>query len=366
MRVPFIDLTREYKYLKDDIDNSVRDIFTNGRYVLGSKVDEFEGEFSRYCGTNYCIAVGSGTSAIQISLLSIGIKPGDEVITVPNTYVGTVEAIIHAGAHPVLVDIDESYCMDVSLLEAAITKRTGAIVPVHMYGMIANMSEILSIANKYHIPVVEDACQAHGSVGNGKRAGSVGVCGCFSFYPTKNLGSCGHCGAIVTSNPDVASNARLLRYHGMVGKRSSSVIGYNSIMSEIEAAVLSIKLSHLDEWNSRRVSLAYLYHELVSDHVVTPIMSTNGDHIYHLYVIRTDKRDVIKSYLEEHGVCCGIHYPVPIHLQEAYRYIGYDHGKFPVAENISSHILSLPLYNFITEEEVSYVSQILKEGVKIC
>jgi dTDP-4-amino-4,6-dideoxygalactose transaminase len=361
--LPWMDLKRQYEGMKHEILKGAEEVLSSGIYILGNNVKNFEKEFAAYCGAKHCIGVANGTEALQLSLRAIGISPGDEVITVPNTAVPTVVAIVEANAKPVLVDVDpNTHNMDPSKLEKTITKKTKAIIPVHLFGNPADMKEINRIAAKHNIVVIEDACQAHGAEIDGKRTGTLAFASCFSFYPTKNLGAYGDAGAIVTDDDDFAEKIRMLRTYGEVEKYKNKIEGINSRLDELQAKLLSIKLKHLDSWVNRRRELAKHYHKLLQGvkEVSYPVELSGAKHSYHLFVIRTSKRDELQQYLKEKGILCGIHYPLPIHWQEAYARLGYKKGSFPVAEKYSQEILSLPMFPELTEKEVERVCDAIK------
>lgn len=361
--IPFNDLKREYYSVKEEIDAAVAEVLESGWFILGEQVEAFEEEFADYCGAQYAVGVGSGTEALHLALLACGVQPGDEVITVPNTAVPTVSAISFANAVPVFVDIHpQSYNMDPSKLEMAITDRTKAIVPVHLFGQPADMAPIMEIARHHGLAVIEDCAQAHGARYRGHKVGTLGDAGCFSFYPTKNLGAYGDGGMIVTNREDVAEKLRLLRNYGQTRRYYHVTPGFNSRLDEIQAAILRVKLNRLDAWNQRRRILASLYARLLSGVLVaTPIEMSYGLHVYHLYVIRCTQRDELQTFLAAHDANTLIHYPVPIHLQEAYVSLGLDEGSYPMAESYAKQMLSLPLYPALTEEEVNSVASLIAE-----
>lgn len=361
-RVPFDALERQYSALADELDQAVKGVLSSGRYILGENVARFEEEFARYCGTRYAVGISSGTAALHLALLACGVGPGDEVITAANTYIATIFAISYVGARPVLVDIDpESYTLDVNQVERAITPRTRAIIPVHLYGQCAEMDPILELARIHDLRVIEDAAQAHGAEYKGRRAGSLGDLGCFSFYPSKNLGACGDGGAVVTNDEEFYRKLRVYRYMGQPKKHLHIVIGYQERLDELQAAILRVKLRYLDRWNEQRRRWAALYDRLLADaEVVCPKEQPYGRHVYHLYVIRVKGRDAVRASLAEAGIETQIHYPTPAHLQPAYAGLGYAKGSFPITERYSEEILSLPLYPELREEEVTEVARELK------
>jgi len=360
--IPFCDLRRQYLSIKEEIDQAMARVLNRGWFILGEEVLAFEEEFAAYCGAAYGVGVGSGTEALHLALLACGVEPGDEVITVPNTAVATVAAIELAGATPVFVDIDPaSYNMDISQVEGKITPRTKVLLPVHLYGQAADLGPLLSLAEGQGLMVVEDVAQAHGTTYKGRRL-PQGDVGCFSFYPTKNLGAYGDGGMVVTDDARIAERVRLLRQYGWEKRYISSIRGLNSRLDELQAAILRVKLKHLDEWNEARRRWAVLYNELLTgSEVVRPQQSSYGEHVYYLYVIRSQHRDELQPFLDQRGISTLIHYPVPIHLMEAYSGLGYGPGSFPQAEEHCRQVLSLPLYPEITEQEVEMVAQSIKE-----
>jgi len=358
MKVPFLDLKTQYTSIREKIHAAVSDVMDSCAFAGGPFVERFENDFAEFCRTREAIGVGNGTEAIWLALLALGIGPGDEVITVPNTFIATAEAISFCGAIPVFVDIDEiTYNMDPELLEGAITPRTKAIIPVHIYGQMADMDPIMRIADKHNLYVVEDACQAHGAEYKGKRAGSIGDAGCFSFYPGKNLGAFGEAGAIVTSNSMLAQKIRYMRDHGQSRKYYHTAIGWNARMDGIQASILSVKLEYLPEWNELRRNHARMYNEILAgtDGIVTPVESENCRHIYHLYAIRSRDRDYLIDTLKQQDIHCAIHYPMPIHMQEAYRNLGLERGIYPVSEAVATELVSLPMFPELTPPMIETV-----------
>jgi dTDP-4-amino-4,6-dideoxygalactose transaminase len=366
MHVPFLDLRAHHEPLMDEFVNAFRQVTDASAFAGGPFVARFETEFAGFCGSRHGLGVASGTDALWLSLLALGVGPGDEVITVPNSFMATAEAISLCGARPVFVDVDsETYTMDPEQLEAAITLRTQAIIPVHLFGQTAAMDEIMSIARRHGTPVVEDACQAHGAGYKGRKAGSMGVAGCFSFYPGKNLGAFGEAGAITTDDPDLRTRVQVLRDHGQAAKYLHSMIGWNARMDGIQAAVLSVKLRRLAAANESRRVHARLYNELLADEprVIRPAVGTDNTHVYHIYALRVQDRDGVLQRMAARGVNCAIHYPVPIHLQKAYAFLGLRPGSFPVAELCAKEFLSLPMYPELTEEQIRFVVSTLKESL---
>jgi len=365
-RIPLVDLKAGFETIRAEVLSALDSVFSEMNLYLGPNVQAFEKEFAAYCGTRFAIGVGSGTEALHFALLACGIKDGDEVITSPHTFFATVEAIIHARAVPVFVDIEpETFNINPSLIEQKITKKTKAIIPVHMYGQSADMSPLLEIAKRYGLAVIEDSCQSHGALYRGMRCGSIGDAGCFSFYFTKNLGAYGEGGMVVTNSPEIAETIRLLRNHGHKSKYEHSRIGFNSRLDELQAAILKIKLKYLDSYNYRRRAIAASYNKLLQDMpLVPPIEAEGRRHVFHLYVIRTKKRDALQDYLEKAGIGTGIHYKNPVHLQAAVRGYGYKKGDFPVTESICNEILSLPIYPELSHSDIDYITEKIREFYK--
>jgi dTDP-4-amino-4,6-dideoxygalactose transaminase len=363
MAVSFLDLSRQYLAIKDEIDSAMARVFSRAWFILGKEGEAFELEFAAYLGARYGVGVGSGTEALHLALLACGVKPGDEVITVPNTAVPTISAISFAHAIPRLVDIDPvTLTMDVQQVEAAITPRTKVLLPVHLYGQTANLAPLLDIARRHSLRVVEDACQAHGAAYGSRKAGTLGEAGCFSFYPSKNLGAYGDGGFVCTDNPEIAERLRLLRNYGQTRRYYHAVKGFNSRLDELQAAILRVKLHYLDDWNSRRRDLARRYDELLQDLPVTrPQEAAWGRHVFHLYVMRAPERDQLCSFLAERGIQTIIHYPVPVHLQEAYRDLNIPLGALPEAEKAAREIVSLPFYPEIRNDEIDTVAASIRE-----
>lgn len=357
MKVPFVDLALLHRDITEELEEVFLRVLQNSSFVLGPEVEQFEEDFAAYCGTKYCIAMNSGTAALHLTLASLGVGPGDEVITVPHTFIATAEAISAVGATPVFVDIDaQSFCMDPTLLEAAITKRTRAIIPVHLYGQMADMDPILAIAAGYGIPVIEDACQAHGAEYKSRKAGSLGLAGCFSFYPGKNLGACGEGGAVTTDDAELTQKLRMWRDHGSKKKYEHQFAGLNMRMDGLQGGILAVKLKYLDRWNDQRRETARQYAEALRGMQVTPpVEMPYGRHVYHLYVVQSDDRDILRQQLADSGIDSGLHYPKPLHLQDAYRSLGYQQGDFPVTERAKDRILSLPIYPHMAADVVDRV-----------
>jgi dTDP-4-amino-4,6-dideoxygalactose transaminase len=362
--IPFLDLKAQYAGIKAELDEAVLKVLGSGRYILGEEVAAFEREFAAYCGARHAIAVNTGTSALHLSLLAEGVGPGDEVITVPFTFVATVSAICYTGARAVFVDIDPvTFNMDLTKLEAAISSRTKAIVPVHLYGQMADMDPIMEIAGRYGIAVIEDACQAHGAAYRGQRAGSIGISGCFSFYPGKNLGGCGEGGIVVTSDDDRMKAIRMLRDWGQEKRYHHVMKGFNFRMDAIQGAALRVKLRHLECWTEARRRCARTYSSLLagSRQVVVPTEAPGRRHVYHIYALRTADRDGLQRRLQAKGIESGLHYPIPVHLQEAHADLGYRAGDFPQAESAAAEVLSLPIYPEMTDGQVAEVAAAVEE-----
>ena len=357
-RVPFLDLKAQYRVIKEEIESSLQEVMANTVFASGPFVKKFEDEFAEFCGAKYCVAVNSGTSALHVALLAHGIQPGDEVITVPNSFIATSWAITYCRAIPVFVDVDpKTYLMNPDLIEQAITPKTKAILPVHLYGQPADMDPINEIAQKHDLIVIEDAAQAHAATYNGKRVGGLGNTTCFSFYPGKNLGAYGEGGAVVTDDENIANHIRMLRDHGQPKKYYHDFVGFNYRMDGFQGAVLSVKLKYLQEWTDKRNDIARNYSDGLRDidGVQVPHVRDNAVSAFHLYVLHTEKRDELMKYLNEQGVAAGLHYPIPIHLQKAYTDLNHCKGDFSIAEKNAEQCLSLPIYAEINEKQVDYV-----------
>lgn len=363
MHVPFLNLRAAHDPLRAEFLAAINEVIDTSAFAGGPFVAKFEADFAAFCRAEHAIGLGNGTDALWLSLLALGVATGDEVLTVPSTFLATAEAITYAGAKPVFVDIEEqTYTMNPELLEKAITPRTKAIIPVHLFGQIADMDPIMAIARKHGLPVVEDACQAHGAEYKGRAAGSIGDTGCFSFYPGKNLGALGEAGAVVTNNAELKQKIQMLRDHGQSRKYHHAVVGWNARMDGFQGAALQIKLRHLAKGNEARRQHALRYDQILGgvEGVTIPQVGHDRVHVYHIYSIRVQKRDAILQALASRGVSCGIHYPVPVHLQEAYGSLGYRRGAFPVAERCADEFLSLPMFPELTQEQTDYVgSQVI-------
>jgi dTDP-4-amino-4,6-dideoxygalactose transaminase len=364
MNIPFLDLKTQFREIEHEVLPMVKEAMENAAFIGGPQVSGFETEFAAFCDSKYGVGVNSGTDALRFALMAAGVGPGDEVITVAHTFIATTEAISQVGAKPVFVDIlPDTYNMNASKIQRVIGPKTKAVLPVHIYGQPADMDPILEIAKKKNLVVIEDACQAHGSLYKGKKTGSMGVVGCFSFYPGKNLGAYGEGGAVVTQSEEIANKIRMIRDHGQAKKYYHDLEGYNGRLDAIQAGVLRIKLKRLVSWNEARRRNAQYYNELLSPikGVTVPKEADGCRHVYHLYVILVEDRDGLSKYLNEKGVGTGLHYPVPLHLQKAYAYKGYKEGDFPVTESVAKRLLSLPMFPELTKAQIEYVADCVKQ-----
>ena len=364
MQIPFLDLKSQYRQIEAELKPILEDIMANGAFIGGPQVADFEEEFAAFCGGGHCVGMNSGTDALRFALMAAGVGPGDEVITVPHTFIATTEAISQAGAVPVFVDIEPATCtMDVAQIARRITSKTRAIVPVHLYGQPADMDPILEIAHKHRLAVIEDACQAHGALYKGRPAGSMGVAGCFSFYPGKNLGAFGDAGAVVTADANMAQTMRMLREHGQSRKYYHDMEGYTGRLDAIQAAVLRLKLRRLADWNrARRENAAQYTKHLAEVPGVTVVTEAEyAQSVYHLYVILVDERDGLQEFLTAKGVGTNLHYPLPLHLQKAYAHRGFKKGDFPVSEHTAARLLSLPMFAELSREQIEYVVECIRE-----
>src|SRR5437764_3368982 len=361
IKVPYLDLKAQYHSIKAEIDEAIARVLDSCQFVLGPEVSEFESEFAAYCGTTDCIALNSGTSALHLALLAAGVGPGDEVITVPFTFVASVATILYAGAKPVLVDIEpRTFNMNPAALDAAISPRTQAIVPVHLYGHPADMDSIREVARKHKLVVIEDAAQAHGAKYEGRSVGSIGDIACFSFYPAKNLGAYGEGGAVTTSNSEYARAIRMLRDWGQDRKYHHCLHGYHYRMEGFQGAILRVKLRHLESWTETRRAIVKTYNEhLAGADVVRPAEMPWARHVYHLYTLRADNRNALQAALLNAGIQTGIHYSTPVHLQPAYTALGYGPDSFPESEKAALEVLSLPLYPELTDHQIEAVCEAL-------
>src|SRR5688572_10132397 len=353
LSVPYLDLKAQYLTIKPEIDAAIASVFENTNFILGPQVEKFEKEFAEYVGSAFCVGVNSGTAALQLALMACGIGRGDEVIVPSFTFFATAETVSVLGAVPVFVDVDPaSYTISAAEIEKAITPRTRAIIPVHLYGQAVDLDPIRALADKHKLHVIEDAAQAHGAEYKGRRVGGLGTAGCFSFYPSKNLGSYGEAGAVVTNDEDLARQLRLLRQHGQTSKYAHAVVGYNFRLEELQAAVLNVKLAHLDKWNNGRRERAARYNEHLSNtELVLPREMEYARHVYHVYAVQCDNRNELQNRLAAKGIQSGVHYPIPIHLQPAYTSLGCEAGDLPVTERLSERVLSLPLFAELTDAQ---------------
>jgi dTDP-4-amino-4,6-dideoxygalactose transaminase len=364
MHVPFVDLRTQFETLRPAVEEGILEVLATTSFIQGKHVQAFEDDFADYLGAKHAIGVANGTDALYLALRASGIGPGDEVITAANTFIATTEAITGVGATIVLVDVDPvSYTLDPAQVEAAITTRTKAIIPVHLYGQPADMNAIMTIADRHGLLVVEDACQAHGAWYGAARVGTIGHIGCFSCYPGKNLGAYGDAGIMVTDDEATARRLRLLANHGSLQKYHHEIEGWNSRLDTIQAAVLGVKLPYLDQWNQDRRDHATRYTELLANSGVATPLVQNGDHVWHLYVIESENRDALAAQLRERDIATGVHYPVPLHLQPAYRHLNYAPGTFPVTERASERILSLPMFPELTDRQIEFVASAIHELV---
>ena len=371
--VPFLELITPHIELEQELMDAVKGVLRSGVFVGGRVLEQFESEFAEFCGAKYCVGVSSGTDALRFALIAAGIGRGDVVVTVPNTFVATIEAILQVGATPAFVDIDpQTFNMSVDALREYLQEQSGrsvkAIIPVHLYGQMCDMDPIMTLAQQYDLTVLEDACQAHGAEyfsaksGRWLKAGSIGKAAAFSFYPGKNLGACGEAGAVTTNDPELAQRVRIIRDHGQNKKYHHLIEGYNGRLDALQAAILRIKLPHLKQWNEKRRKVAEIYNELLKGaQVKTPIEPRWSQGIYHLYVVRLERRDEVQKYLAQRDIQTGLHYPVPLHLQEAYLNMGYHEGDFPVTEQLAREILSLPMYPQLERAQQTAVADALQQ-----
>lgn len=367
MKVPFIDFSQQYEEIKDEVDVGLKDVFKKGDFILGEAEKEFEAAFAHYCGVKYAVGVNSGTDALYLALAALNIGPGDEVILPAFTFIATALCISYTGAKPVFVDIEEeTYNMDPNQLKAAITKKTKAVMPVHIYGQAANMQEILAVASKHGLKVIEDAAQAHGALYQGRKIGSLGDVACFSFYPTKSLGAFGDGGMVVTNDQEVNRQTWMLRDYGRKDRYQHVIKGFNSRLDTVQAVVLQAKLKRLDQWNKRRGDVADAYCQLLNgaDGLKTPVIKKDRTHVFQTFAIRVKDRDKIIEGLKKEDISALIHYPIPLHLQEAYKELKHKKGDFPVSERIANEILSLPMYPHMIKEQLEFVCTTLKNLIK--
>jgi dTDP-4-amino-4,6-dideoxygalactose transaminase len=363
--IPFLDLKAQYRQIKTEVDAAIAGVVESAHFVLGPAVRGFEGRFAAYSGTNHCITVNSGTSALHLALLAAGVGPGDEVISVSMTFVATTAAVLYVGAVPVLIDVDPvTWTMDPELIEAAITPRTKAILPVHLHGLIADMDPIIEIARRHKLMVIEDAAQSVGAEYRGRRAGSIGDIGCFSFYPGKNLGAYGEGGAIVTNNPEIAEKCRMLRDWGQQAKYQHVLHGYNYRMDAVQAAVLGVKMGYIEAWTEARRAVAAEYDRLLAPRgYQRPRPPSDCRHVFHVYAVQVPERDAVQYGMTDVEIETGIHYPIPVHLQKAYETLGYRRGDFPITEAITKRFLSLPIYAELSLDQAGEVVAALDEAV---
>lgn len=363
MQIPLVDLRAQYDSIRPEVDAAVQRILDNTSFILGDEVARFEQAFAGYVGAKGAVGVASGTAALHLALLACGIGPGDEVITTAHTFIATAEAISHTGARPVFVDIEpRTYNIDPNLVEDAITPRTKAILPVHLYGHPAQMEPLLDIAQRYNLWLIEDAAQAHGAEYKGQRCGTMGHLACFSFFPAKNLGAYGDAGCVTGNDEALLEKVRKLRNHGRTKKYEHEMIGFGERLDALHAAVLGVKLPHLEAWTEAQRAHVRLYNEMLADyHVVTPYASPEVRHVYCYYVIRVHLRDALLTHLKARGIGAGIHYPIPLHRQPAYLEMGYGNVSLPVTEQVAKEVLSLPMYAELTEEQIGYVVDQIKE-----
>jgi dTDP-4-amino-4,6-dideoxygalactose transaminase len=363
MKVPLLDLKRQYASIKQEIDNAVHRVLENTQFILGEDVRNFEAEVAEYCGSKHAVGVASGTDALLLALRACGVGPEDEVLIPDFTYIATSNVVSRLGAVPVFVDIDgDTYNVDPNLIEKKISKKTKAIIPVHLFGQCADMDSILEISRGHNLKVIEDAAQAIGAEYKGKKAGTMGDLGAFSFFPSKNLGAAGDGGMVITDDENLAEAIRKLRVHGATRKYFHSVVGYNSRLDTLQAAILSVKLKHLDEWSDKRKEKASFYDSALKDlGIQTPKVESFNRHIYHQYTIAVEKRDQLKDHLLKNQIGCSVYYPLPLHLQECYQSLGHKEGDFPISEKRSKQAISLPVFPEITQEEQEFVVKTIEE-----
>jgi dTDP-4-amino-4,6-dideoxygalactose transaminase len=367
--IPLVDLKTQYAAIRDEVRRAIDEVLDSMQLTIGPNVRAFDKEWAEYCGTTNAIGVGSGTDALQLAIRACGVSSGDEVITVSHTFFATVEAIVYANARPILVDVDErSMLMDISSVASRITPRTKVIIPVHLYGRTVDLRPLRQLAQDRGITIIEDAAQAHGALlDDGKKAGTGGRANCFSFYCSKNLGAYGEAGSITTNDDKLADDLRALREHGQSTRYYHPIVGYNARLDEIQAAILRIKLRHLDEWNARRQAIASSYNQLFANvDIITPEIPSGGRHVFYCYAIRVPggRRDALRAYLTERGIGTQIHYPVPIHMQEAAQFLGYRKGDLPVTEKVSGEVLSLPMYPELTDAQIDRVAASVTEFIR--
>jgi len=366
MQIALVDVVRQFRTIEADVRRALERVLEKGDYVMGEDVAAFEQEFAQFCGTSHAVGVSSGTDALVLALHALDIGPGDEVVTVPFTFAATVEAIVTVGARPVFVDVDrDTAVLNPRQLEKVITARTRAIIPVHLYGFPCDMDAICEIARRRGLRIIEDASQAHGAEFGGQRVGAIGDIGCFSFYPGKNIGAFGEAGAVVTQHAELADRIRLMRNHGSPDKYHHVRLGWNYRMDTLQAAILRVKLRHLERWNEARRQVAHNYTRRlgVVDGLGLPPPCVYGRQVFHLYVVRVPRRDQLREYLAQQGIATGVHYPIPLHLQEAFAELGHKAGDFPVSEEWAGKVLSLPTFPELEDGEIAYVAEALRAGL---
>lgn len=358
-----VNLKLQYQNIKSDIDTAVQKVLDTGQFILGPDVTALESEIARYFSVNYAVGVASGTDALHLALLACGVGNGDEVITSPFTFIATCEAIAYCGATPVFVDIDpKTYNLDPEKIEDKITKKTKAVIPVHIYGQAAEMDSIVGITRRHQLKVIEDVAQAFGGEYKGKKLGALGDVGCTSFFPSKNLGCYGDGGMIFTNNKEIAEKVTMLRTHGSREKYNHDLVGFNSRLDTIQAAIVRVKLKHIDQWNNMRIKHAERFNELFTDcKAVTPYTEPYNKHVYHLYTIMINGREKCQKLLKERDIASAIHYPIPVQLQKSFEYLGYSKDDLPVSRKISSKTLSLPMFPELRDEEINYIAKTVKE-----
>jgi len=363
--IPMLDIKAQHEPIKEEIKTALKEILDSGRFILGRNVDGLESEIASYLGSNYTVGLASGTDALYLSLRALDIKRGDEVITTPFSFIATAEAITYVGAKPVFVDIEaDTLNMDIAKVEEKITPRTKAIIVVHLFGLPADMDELLALAKKYNLKVIEDCAQAFGAQYRNRYVGSMGDCGCFSFYPSKNLGAYGDGGMLTANSPDVHEKVRVLRNHGTVGPYKHDFIGYNSRLDEIQAAILRIKLKHIDEYNGRRQEIAALYSSLLQDVVKCPAVKNDRTHVYHQFTIRTPQRETVAQALQDNAVSSVVYYPLPMHLQVAFQYLGHKEGDFPESEAAAKEVISIPIYPELSTDAAAFIAETIVKTLR--
>jgi UDP-2-acetamido-2-deoxy-ribo-hexuluronate aminotransferase len=363
--VPMLDIKAQHEPIKEEIKAALKEILDSGRFILGKNVESLEREISSYLGAKYAVGLASGTDALYLSLRALDIKQGDEVITTPFSFIATAEAITYVGAKPVFVDIDkDTLNIDVARIEERITPHTRAIIVVHLFGLPADMNELMALAKKYNLKIIEDCAQAYGAKYGDSYVGSMGDCGCFSFYPSKNLGAYGDGGMLTTNSPEIHKKVRVLRNHGTVGTYQHDFIGYNSRLDEIQAAILRIKQKHIDEYNGKRQQIARIYSSLLSSVVECPVTKDDRTHVFHQYTLRSSERDRIARALKENSVSSVIYYPLPMHLQVAFKFLGHTAGDFPESEAAAKEVISIPIYPELSSETAEFIAEIIIKTIR--